>query len=90
MKPQKTLNLLSKKKSIIIANRVYLKNGYFKESLSFSFKSKKKKAKLLTWHYKRFLSCDSKDVFYVFIWNNSDFFYNGQTENDVHENINQI
>ena len=65
---------------MVILKKVYL----------FRSNPKKKKAKLLTWHYKRFLSCDSKDVFYVFICNNSDFFYNGQTENDVHENINQI
>ena len=56
---------------------IYHKNGYFKEFLSFSFKSKNN---LLTWHYKRFFSCDSKVVLYVLICNNCDFFYIGQTE----------
>ena len=58
------------------ANCIYRENGYFKECLSFSFKSKNK---LLTWHYKRF-SFDSKDVLYVLISNNSAFFYMGQTD----------
>ena len=34
----------------------------------------------MTWHYRRFFSCDSKDVLYVLICNNCDFFYIGQTE----------
>ena len=34
----------------------------------------------MTWHYKRFFSCGSKDVLYVLICNNCDFFYIGQTE----------
>ena len=55
----------------------YCKNGYFKKCLSFSFKSKNK---LLTWHYKCFFSCVSKDFLYVLICTNCDFFYNGQTE----------
>ena len=58
-------------------NCIYHKNVYFKECLSFLFKSKNK---LLTWHYRRFCSCDSKDVLYVLICNNYDFFYIGQTE----------
>ena len=59
------------------ANCIYHKNGYFREWVSFSFKSKNK---LLTWRYKRFFSCDSKDVLYVLICNNCDVFYIGQTE----------
>ena len=59
------------------ANCIYHKNGYFKECLSFSFKSKNK---LLTWHYKCSFSSDSKDVVHVLICNNCDFFYIGQTE----------
>ena len=35
---------------------------------------------MLTWNYKQFFSCDSKDVLYVFFCNNCDFFYIGQTE----------
>ena len=40
----------------------------------------KSKNKLLTCHYKRFLSYGSKDVLYVPISNNYDFLYIGQTE----------
>ena len=35
---------------------------------------------MLTWHYKRFFSCDSKDVLYVLIWNVCDFFDIGKIE----------
>ena len=56
-------------------NCIYNKNDYFKECLSFSLKSK---SKLLTWHYRRFFSCGSKDVLYVLICNNCDIFYIGQ------------
>ena len=52
------------------ANHIYHKNGYFKEYLSFSFKSKNK---LPTWHYKRLFSSASKDVLYVLICNNCYF-----------------
>ena len=34
----------------------------------------------MTWHYKHFFSCDSKDGLYVPICNNCDFFHTGQTE----------
>ena len=59
------------------ANCIYYKNGYFKDCLSFSFKSKNK---LLTWHHRCFFSCDSKDVLYILICNNCDFLCIGQTE----------
>ena len=36
--------------------------------------------KLLTWHYKYIFSFDSKDVLYVLIYDNYDFFYIGQTK----------
>ena len=58
-------------------NCIYHKNGYFKECWSFSFKSKNK---LLTWYYKLFFSCDSKDVLYGLTCNNCDFFYIRQTK----------
>ena len=51
---------------------VILKNVYL-----FLFKSKNK---LLTWYYRHFSSCDSKDVLCTIICNNCDFFYTGQTE----------
>ena len=59
------------------ANCIYYKNAYFKEFSSFSFKSKNK---LLTWHYRRLFSCDSKNVLYVLICNKCAFFYIRQTE----------
>ena len=59
------------------ANCIYHKYGYFKECLPFLFKYKNK---LLTWHYQLSLSCHSKDVLYVLICNNCDYFYIGQTE----------
>ena len=61
----------------LCTNYIYHKNDYFKKFLSFLSKSKNK---LLTWHYRRFCSCDSKDVLYILICNNCDFFYIGQTE----------
>ena len=57
-------------------NCIYHKNGFFKECLSFSFKSRNK---LMTWHNKRFFSGNSKDVLYVLFCNNCDFLYIGQT-----------
>ena len=53
------------------ANCIYHKNGYFKECLSFSFKSKNN---LSTWHYRHFFSCGSGGVLYVLICNNCYFF----------------
>ena len=41
------------------ANFICHNNSYFKECLSFSFKSREK---FLTWHYKHSFSCDSEDV----------------------------
>ena len=35
---------------------------------------------MLTWHYKRCFTCDNKDVLYVLICNNCDFFSIEQTE----------
>ena len=35
---------------------------------------------MLTWHCKRFFSCDSKDVLYALIWNVCDFFIIAQIE----------
>ena len=58
-------------------NCICNKNGYFIECLSFLFKSKNK---LLTWHYRRFSSCHSKDYLYVLICNTCHLFYIGQTE----------
>ena len=63
------------------ANCIYHKNGYFKECLSFSFKLEKK---LLTWHYKRLFSCDSKDISCLLIRNNCQFFNIAQFEGLKH------
>ena len=35
---------------------------------------------MLTWHYRHFFSCDRKDVLYVLIRNNFDFFSIGETD----------
>ena len=35
---------------------------------------------MLTWHYRHFFSCGSKDVLHVLICNDCDFFYIRQTE----------
>ena len=59
------------------ANCICHRNIYFKECFYCSFKSKRK---LLAWHYKRFLSFDSKIVLYVFFCKNCYFFCIGQTE----------
>ena len=40
----------------------------------------------MTWHYKRFFSCDSKDVLYVLIWNICDFSDIGQKSDVIHPN----
>ena len=45
--------------------------------MSLSFISKQK---MLTWHHKCSFSCDRKDVLYVLICNNCDFYYIGQIE----------
>ena len=46
------------------ANCIYHKNGYFKQCLSFLFKSKNKS---LTWHYRHVFGCDSNDDLHVLI-----------------------
>ena len=46
----------------------------------------KPKNKLLAGQNKRYFSYDSKDVLYVLIYNNCDFFYIGQTEESTHAN----
>ena len=63
-------------------NCIYHKNGYLKEYLSFSFKPKNK---LLTWHYRHFFSCDSKDILYVLTCHNCDFFYIRQTDKKTYK-----
>ena len=55
----------------------YHKNGYFKECLSFSFKSK---IKLLNLHYKPFFSFHIKDIICRRVSSNCDSIYFGQTE----------
>ena len=47
------------------------------ENLSFSCEAKKN---LLTCHYIQLFNCDSKDVLYVLIYNNCNFFYIAQIE----------
>ena len=35
--------------------------------------------KSVTWNYNKFFDCDSKDVLYILICNNCDYFYLGKT-----------
>ena len=56
---------------------IYHKNGYIKPCKSFTFKLTNGKS--VTWNYNKFFDCDSKDVFYILICNNWDYFYLGKT-----------
>ena len=56
---------------------IYHKNGYIKPCKSFTFKLTNGKS--VTWNYNRFLDCDSRDVLYILISNNCDYFYLGKT-----------
>ena len=55
----------------------YHKNGYIKPCKSFTFKLTNGKS--VTWNYNKFFDCDSKDVLYILICNNFDYFYLGKT-----------
>ena len=52
---------------------IYHKNGYIKPCKSFTFKLTNGKS--VTWNYNKFFDCDSKDVLYILICNNCDYFY---------------
>ena len=58
-------------------NCVYHKAGYIIPCLSFSFKLTN--GKTVTWTYKNYFSCDSKDVIYILICKTCGSFYLGQT-----------
>ena len=45
----------------------------------FSFTFKLINGKSVTWNYNKFFDCDSKDVLYILICNNCDYFYLGKT-----------
>ena len=55
---------------------IYHKDGYIKPYISFTFKLTKGKS--VTWNYNKFFDCDSKDVLYILICNNCDYFYLGK------------
>ena len=57
---------------------VYHKAGYIISCLSFSFKLTN--SKTITWTYKNYFSCDSKDVIYILICKTCDNFNLGQTQ----------
>ena len=56
---------------------IYHKNGYIKPCKSFIFKLANEKS--VTCSYKIFFDCDIKDVLYILICNNCDYFYLGKT-----------
>ena len=56
---------------------IYHKNGYSKPCKSFTFKLTNGKS--FTWKYYKFFDCDSRDVLYILICNNCDYFYIGKT-----------
>ena len=62
----------------LCSNCVYHKAGYIIPCSSFSFKLTN--GKTITWTYKNYFSCDSKDVIYILICKTCDNFYLGQTQ----------
>ena len=56
---------------------IYHKNGYIKPCKSFTFKLTNGKS--VTWNYNKFFDCNSKDVLYILICNNCDYFYLAKT-----------
>ena len=56
---------------------IYHKNSCIKPCKSFTFKLTN--CKSVTWNYNKFSDCDSKDVLYILICNNCDYFYLGKT-----------
>ena len=62
----------------LCGNFVYHKAGYIIPCSSFSFKLTN--GKTITWTYKNYFSCDSKDVIYILICKTCNNFYLGQTQ----------
>ena len=58
---------------------IYHKNGYIKPCKSFTFKLTNGIS--VTSNYNKFFDDDSKDVLYILIFNNCDYFYFGKTMN---------
>ena len=58
---------------------IYHKNGYIKTCKSSTFQLTNGKS--VTWNHNKFFDCDSKDVLYILICNNCDYFYLGKTIN---------
>ena len=56
---------------------IYHKNGYIKPWKSLTFKLTNGKS--VSWNYNKFFDWDSKDVLYILICNNYDYFYLGKT-----------
>ena len=55
---------------------IYHKNGYIKPCKSFTFKLTNGKS--VTWNYNKLFDCYSKDVLYILIRDNCDYFYLGK------------
>ena len=62
----------------LCSNCVYHKAGYIIPCSSFSFKLTN--GKTITWTYKNYFSCDSKDVIYILICKTCDNFYPEKTQ----------
>ena len=69
----------------LCGNYVYHKAGYIIPCSSFSFKLTN--GKTITWTYKNYFSCDSKDVIYILICKTCDNFYLGQTQDFKHRTV---
>ena len=76
--------------SFLCSNCVYHKAGYIISCSSFSFKLTN--GKTITWTYKNYFSCDSKDVIYILICKTCDNFILDKlkTSNKELQNINQM
>ena len=70
--PNRKPNVLSK-----CTDCIYHKNYYIKPCKSFTFKLANGKS--VTSNYNKFFDYDSKDVLYILICNNCDYFYFGKT-----------
>ena len=62
----------------LCSNCVYQKAGYIIPCSSFSFKPTK--GKTITWTYKNYFSCDSKDIIFILNCKTCDNFYLGQSQ----------
>ena len=58
------------------ADHMYHKNGYIKSCKSFTFNLSNGKA--VSWDYKKYFNCESKNVLYILTCSKEDYFYLGK------------